>query len=443
MDLIELTKIIRQREGEKLEFKRNMDSAVGKTICAFLNTDGGQVVVGIDAEGQIVGCEKDAIDRLSNLLSAITPRAKVETEQFDIEGRKIIVITVQKSDKLHTFGNIGYVRIGSTTRELQLDEIIEKAAESMLLSFDEAFCIDAKETDLSSKILQSYLEKRKKMRNVSPPKVGIKKIWELVKAVVNGRVTNAGILFFSDHPQQFHPNAELRYIEFASEDMKEIVEERVFSGNIWKISDDVSSFLEKRIARESTIRGFEKIVAPHFPLEALREAVNNALIHRNYFDRGDIRIFLFPDRIEIVNPGSFPPGVTPQMPVHRPRNPLLSQYFYDIGKIEKYGSGLIRMYQLCKEGGYPEPEFVLTGGQTKVIFYFLPIRIREVMKEADEIDKQILSKIYERKSVRSGELLATIPLSKPSLVARLNRLVLKKLITKKGKGRSTVYTITL
>jgi len=439
MDIFALTELIRKGEGEHLEFKRTAESAVGKTICAFLNTAGGQLIIGVDDKGNIVGCELDAQDKISNFLSVIAPRPKIAMDKLNIEKRLVVVITVPKSDRLHTFGNTGYLRIGSTTRELQLDEIVEKAAESLLLRFDEALCIDAEESDLSVQTLHRYLDKRTKVRNVKSPKGG--DIWPLVRAVSKGHVTNAGIMFFSEHPERFHPQAQLRIIEFAGNDMQVVIEEQTISGNLWKISDSAGNVLEKKISKEATVKGFERIASPRFPLEALREAVNNALIHRNYFDRADVRIFIFPDKLEIINPGSFPSDVTPQMPAHRPRNPVLSQYFYDIGKIEKYGSGLLKMRQLCIEGGYPEPEFVLSAGQTKVIFHFIPLKIRESMKELDQTDRKIIEAIRSRTEVGSGELMKLVSLSRPGVVARMNKLLAKGIIVKTGKGRSVRYSL--
>ncbi len=441
MDIIALTGLIRKGEGEHLEFKRTAESAVGKTICAFLNTAGGRIVIGVDDKGDIVGCELDAQDKISNFLSVLSPRPKITIEKLIIEKRQIIILTVPKSDRLHTFGNTGYLRIGNTTRELQLDEIVEKAAESLLLRFDEALCIDARESDLPVENLHRYLDKREEVRHIKIPRIKQLEVWEMLRATSKGHVTNAGVLFFSSNPEKFHPQAQLRIIEFAGNDMQIVLDEQTISGNIWNISDSVGNILAKKVSKEVTVKGFERISSPRFPLEALREAVNNALIHRNYFDRADVRIFMFPDRLEIINPGSFPPDVTPQTPAHRPRNPVLSQYFYDVGKIEKYGSGLLKMRQLCNEGGYPEPEFTLSAGQTKVIFHFIPVKIRESMKELDQTDRKIIEVIKSKTEIGTGGLMKSISFSRPSLVARLNRLIDRKIIVKSGKGRSVKYTI--
>src|SRR3989338_7544354 len=94
-----------------------------------------------------------------------------------------------------------------------------------------------------------------------------------------------------------------------------------------------------------------------YPVGALREGIINAVIHRDYWQDGEVIVYIFDDHIDIVNPGGFPDGVTPERPEHRPRNPLLSQYMYDIGYIERYGTGILRIRELCRENGKPLPKY--------------------------------------------------------------------------------------
>ncbi len=94
----------------------------------------------------------------------------------------------------------------------------------------------------------------------------------------------------------------------------------------------------------------------------------NALIHRNYDEPADVRAFLFDSHVEIINPGTFPDGVTPKNPVHKPVNPILCSLMYDLGFIEKYGSGIRLMSRLCREWGNKEPYYGLHPLETKIIF---------------------------------------------------------------------------
>ncbi|MFH1432392.1 MAG: ATP-binding protein [archaeon] len=105
-----------------------------------------------------------------------------------------------------------------------------------------------------------------------------------------------------------------------------------------------------------------------YPPDAIREAVVNALIHRDYREPSEVKMFIFDNRLEITNPGTFPKGATPDNPVHKPRNPLLCEYMKDIHYIEKYGSGIYLMQKLCKEWGIGKPEYTLDRYWTKIVF---------------------------------------------------------------------------
>lgn len=442
MELNELVDLIKNGEGEQVEFKESLDPKAGKTITAFLNTRGGMLIVGISDQGHIVGIRKKDIDRIfADILTAIHPRPAVHTEKLKAGNDLLFIIHVPKSEKLHTYGNIGYIRIGSTTRELELTEIMEKAGEALLIRFDEAPCPGATTETVSKELVSRYLEERKRARNVEKPSVDYPRVLAMLGIISNGKITNGGVLFFSPNPQAFYPQVSLRIIEFAGSTMETTLHEKIITGSIWEMIDAAYAHLSNIVKREATTKGFQKIHSPGFPLEALQEAVINALIHRNYFESADVRIFVFSDRTEILNPGSFPPDVSLVHPIHKPRNRLLSQYVYDIGYIEKYGSGIIKMQDLCRKNGYPLPEFILEGRQTKVVFYFMPLKIRMAVKDTDATNRLILGYLIKQKSARTPELVALTKISKNSVVDRLQKLIKQELVVRMGKGKSTSYAL--
>ncbi len=125
--------------------------------------------------------------------------------------------------------------------------------------------------------------------------------------------------------------------------------------------DTAEDFIRKniRLLGTRTEKSFRREDKFEYPLKALREAIVNALIHRNYFETGDVRVFIFDNRIEIINPGSFPEGGSPKNPRHKPVNEILCQLIYDIGLIEKYGSGIQMMKELSRSWGNKEPYYDL------------------------------------------------------------------------------------
>lgn len=437
----ELFAIIEKGESEKTEFKSNISNETGKTICAFLNTDGGVLLLGINDEGKIIGITKKYKEDLANILSYISPKSKIETEELGIDKKIIVIIRITKSDRLHSFLQIGYVRIGSTTRVLELREIVEKAGEMLLVNFDEGICKDIQREDIDNHAIEEYLKLREAKRGITIPKINQTMLYNQLKIQKNEQITNAGVLFFCPYPQRFYPQATLRIIDFKGDNMAEVLDEKTIEGSLWQIVKKTEEELKNRLKRQSTIKSFERLVGPNFPIEALREAILNALVHRNYFESADVRILIFPNRIEIINPGSFPPQVSLELPTHRTRNPILCQYFYDIGYIEKYGSGLIKMRQNCRENGFPEPEFTLSSMQTKVIFHLVPIWLREKSKDLDQINKRIIARLVETKEQKAGELMQLTALSRDSLVRRMNILINKKIVQKTGAGRGIAYRL--
>jgi len=166
----------------------------------------------------------------------------------------------------------------------------------------------------------------------------------------------------------------------------------------------------------------------------LREAVLNALTHRNYFDPGYVQIFIFPDRISVRNPGAFPYGVTPENPIHRPRNPMISTLMYELGYVEKYGSGIKRIIAEVKQNNLVHVNY------DEYVFYTeITFTRKSEIPGVDETDRRILDLL--RSVHKSSELSEALGVSIPTVVKRLNRLASAGVVVKKGRGKNTYYIL--
>jgi len=216
--------------------------------------------------------------------------------------------------------------------------------------------------------------------------------------------------------------------------MLEYMDRRDFSGPLWKIVEDFENYMMQYMARMGAIVSFRRIEKYEYPLEALREALVNALTHRNYFDPGDVRVFICPFKIVFINPGSFPPGVSPDKPTHKPRNPILSQYMYDMGFMEKYGVGIIRMKQLCAASRI-KLTYSLDSFETRLTF-------SRIVATLDDIERKIMDLIAEE-SLSSSQLASRLGVSKDTVLRRINRLIQLDLVKRIGYGKSTRYIANL
>ncbi len=439
MKIEDLIEILKKGESEEVEFKSSFTKEIAKDVCALSNTMGGDIFVGIDDKGDIAGIKDENIEqKVSDALSGVYPHPSVKMERIGIGDKEVFHINVSASDKLHSLGNIVYIRIGRNNRPLTIQEVIEKAAESAMVFFDE-LPSEAPPEAISLPLVKKYLEKRKEERGVKSIGSAEENLTRLkITRKVDGKMkpTNGGLLFFSEAPQEYIPNAKVRIVWFESEEMERYTDSREFAGPVWKIVDELEDYFSKNLkVLGGAMAGWKRKEFMEYPMEALREAIINALIHRNYFDPSEVQIFVFPSKITIKNPGSFPPGITPDAPEHKPRNPLLAQYMYDMGYIEKYGSGINKIKEACRVHPIAGVEFILKSYRTEVVFK------KEKEFKLDELDQKILRILRKMKSATSTEIGEEAGLSKVTVVKRMNALVLVGSVKKEGKGPATRYSI--
>jgi ATP-dependent DNA helicase RecG len=276
------------------------------------------------------------------------------------------------------------------------------------------------------------------------------RVLQNLNLLVGDRLTNGGVLLFARAPQQLYPLARLRIGVFRSP--TEIVDSHEFEGTLWQQLDDAMN----RFRRLLQVRFEVKVTAPsleglqrkdvwEYPLEALREAVINALIHRDYTMTADIQIRLYDDRLEIWSLGELPPPLRPESlrAAHGsyPRNPLLARAFYFAGLIEQWGTGTTKIISLCREHGLPEPEFENWQGGVRVTFLkdpYTPERLRAMGLNERQVQALLYMKTHG--SIGNKEYRQLTGAKERTATAELGDLVEKGLLERIGStGRGTRY----
>ena len=264
----------------------------------------------------------------------------------------------------------------------------------------------------------------------------------------DGTPTHAGLLFFSKHSQRrFFYNAQLRVVRFKGTSVTHPVIDRLdCDETLWENVDTAEEFIRKNIRLLSfrTSKSFQRDDKFEYPLKALREAIINALIHRNYQKHSDVRVFIFDTRVEVINPGTFPEGVSPDAPVHEPVNPILSQFMYDIGFIERYGSGIKMMKRLSNEWGNKAPRYEFHPLETKIIFdspiqESTYVEIDDISEQLNERQKNALFHVQKSGQIATREYAEINHISPRTAYTELKDLTDKGLLTAVGKGRGIRY----
>lgn len=395
------TELIRLGESENLEFKQSLSlrDDIGKAISAFSNTNGGVIMVGVTDKGDVIGAgigantienEADYIKR--NTDPPIYPFIKV----IEVDDKKIVVIEVEESnDKPVFFKKYAHKRVGRSSQRMLSSEMRRLAHEDKpKMLWDERICEGASLEDIDEKKVRWFLEKARFERRLD---VGydtpVMDALERLNLVENNNLTNAAVILFGKRPQKFFMQSKVRCARYKGTTPVDFIDLRVIEGNIVDQVDDAEKFILTHIKKAAKIVGFKREEALEYPLNALREAIVNAICHRDYAVSSDITIGIFDDRIEISNPGTLPKPLTPADLKHKhmsiPRNPLIANAFFMIRNVEQWGEGTNKIVQWCTEYGLKEPDFEDIAGGFLVSFY-APDDILSLIPESGKINLEEL-----------------------------------------------------
>lgn len=455
-----LKQAVSQREGEALEFKSSINdpSRLVEIAASFANTAGGVLLVGVNDDGKILGVSigRGTIENLTNVITdntdpVIYPRITTPV----IDGKKIISVEISPSgQRPHLAYGKPFKRSGSVTKLMSRNEY-----ERLLLSkpenaFDSRVCREASPEDIDDEALADF---KKKYESVNDTRLyGSSE--EILKSrgclTSDNKITNAGILLFGKDPQKFIQKAYItvvRYPEITVTDT--ILDSKDFNGNLFNQIDKADQYLREHIQVISKIPkvGIARQDTPIYPYFVLRELIVNAAAHRDYNIYGSrILIQMFADRIEFYSPGGFPEGITPENLrwSQRSRNPTIARVLHDVKYLEEFGNGVDRIYETIEK--YPlklQPPVWRDIGVAVITTLFDP-----TYKKRIDISKVDLSELNERQRkaidylknygrINRTEYARNFGTTKVTAKRDLIGLVEKKLIVRRGAGRSVYYEI--
>ena len=373
-------------ESETLEFKATTGTRreASMTVCAFLNQGGGQVLFGVTRASVVAGQQVSdrTIEELSAELRLIDPPAFPTVERVPADGgREVIVVsTGQGASRPYTYRGSAYRRVGNTTLAMSADEynrmLFERMHSEQRWENQPAPGWSVDDLDVAE-IRRTVAEAVRRGRLEEPvsgdPSDMLRGLGLLRDGVL---LRAAAVLFGSTVRLEFEmPQCLLRLARFRGLDRMEFLDNRQFNGNAFTLLTNAERFLRETvpIAGRFEQDRFERIDEPLYPPLATREALANALCHRDYsIGGGSVGIAIYDDRLEVTSSGSLHFGLTPEKLFgpheSRPWNPLIARTFYRRGIIEEWGSGTLKMAALTGAAGLPMPEIEDDGGAVTVRF---------------------------------------------------------------------------
>lgn len=457
---LEIKAIVEAGEGYNAEFKEKVPAKVreiSQEICAFANAAGGTLLLGVSDHNEIKGVTINNVKRsaIQDSIQLINPQLHCPFYKVTIEEKEVWVIEVSSGpQKPYTLSGAIYIRQGPNTQKItSVEQMRDFFQQANRIYFDESPCPGF---NIKKDLEEDYFEEFRAMANLSPG-ISREQILDNLKLQLeDGIFKNGAVLFFAKQPETYFEKAVIRAIAFASETKTEIIDDKTFSGPLMWQYRDAMSWLRSKLNIRYEIEGSgPRKEHWEIPEIVFKEAIINALAHRDYYDKGArITIELHPDRVEISNPGGLVSAIAPKDfgKKSHSRNPLIFGLFERIQMVEQVGSGISRIKENLKQAGLPEPEFSLDGMFTlKIVRQLLPektgvktgvkTRVETRVKTRVKTRDKILELIKENREISTTEMAETIGITKKGIEYHLNILRKEKIIEHIGPNQGGYWKI--
>lgn len=425
-------------EDKNTEFKREYVEGIKKTLVAFANTDGGNLYIGIDDAGNAV--EINNIDgvmlQVSNLIrDAIKPDLAMfcDITVETVQGRKVVKITVNRGTaRPYYLAAKGirpegvYVRQGASSVPASESAILSMIRETAGDSYEEARSLIQELTFDEANLV--FGNKQIPFGETQKRSLGL--VGE------DGTYTNLALLL-SD--QCTHT---VKIAVFEGEQKTVFKDRREFSGSLLKQLNDAYQFIDQFNHTHAHTEGLYRVDRRAYPTEAIREALLNAIVHREYSFSASTLISIFDNRIEFVSIGGLARGISQSdilLGISIARNKKLADVFYRLHLIEAYGTGMPKIMEAYREYGI-EPHIEISDNAFKITLPNTNTIVNETKQELTENEQGVLSVLKEGIKSRP-EIQKALGFSQTTTIVTLAALLDKGLIVKVGNGNKTKYKI--
>lgn len=449
---------IHQGESKTLELKRQLPrhEQIAQTAVAFANTSGGKLIIGVDDHRKIAGVAETDIFTLQDQITSIIldrcyPPLLPEIYTSNINGKLVLVVEIFRGNLMPYYlkaegkNNGTYLRIGACNRKAELLQLVELERQRINQSFDEEICPEFRLQELDLTPLQiRFAAKGKplddeKLKNL-----------KLVRQDQGHLFPTQGLLILLGK----FPHIMTKCARFKGTDMSLFLDRKEYTGDLFSQLEQAEAFIKNHINLRGEIKGLQRTDTYELPEAALREALTNALIHRDYTNQGrDIKVGIYDDIVNIVSPGGFPSTLTAdglREGRSEIRNRVIARVFKELGYIEQWGTGLQRIKKTCLDHGLQEPRIREISDSIDIEFQRPQVSgISEVPDTAgycrippntNQQESVILKQLDQNGIITAAQVMHLLSVKERRAREILKQLSEKHLLEKRGSARSTYYT---
>ena len=344
------------------------------TASALGNTNGGTIVLGIKSTGETIGISASLSEEINRYINEeIVPSLPYTLTTMERQGKQVAVLSVwEGADKPYTVDGQIYLQIGDSIQKADSEQTIRILNQNVCNGngWERTPIHDASKEDISEEVIERFRNQLRKDNRI-PKEASTIGIMRKLGFISAGTITNAGIVVTAKEPTAFFPQTRIRVSVFGENQV--LQEVRVFETNMVECIDPLVDFVYSLYPQKMEIVGTQRQSFEQLPKVALREGILNAVVHRRYDDyQTTMRVNIYTDRLEIVNSGRLPEGLTiddlSKQHVSQLRNPDIANAFYVLRYIEAAGSGTLRIIEECKKNLCAMPEWRQGEDSVSLIF---------------------------------------------------------------------------
>lgn len=465
--------IVEKSESRVLEVKKTTGELQSGMCsgCAFLNTEGGWLLFGITPTLKITGQDvSDATRReIARELRKLSPTIDLAVQYVDLEdgsSKKVIAIWFPDKGRYeapYTYDGRAYYKVENTTalmpREMFVYRVRFTAPESE--SWERMSNPSFKVRDISNKTLMGAINgginKGRIPEDASKLKTILERLDFFKLRDASGNISNGAIVLFGKEPNRHFLQCRVKLARFEGTDMDRFRDEKTCYGNLFEQFNEVLTFCRKHMFMSGTMDEPGSVITLSVPLKALREIVLNMLVHQFWWSQGQVcTVAIFDDRVEFMNPGTFPGGATAadylKRPQSKPLNKTIAEVFYKSGEMEAWGRGILTAVKECRNAGLRKPTFEIYPDSVCVTVWFKDPLVPRLTKTNEPVKwpvkwpvngtlKQVYDVIQTTPGIKKQAIMQMTGKGRTIITRYLYSLSSEGLIEYKGSDKTGGYYI--
>ena len=456
LDEIKAQELIAQGEGQQVELKREVPSKVrelSEEVCALANATGGYIILGVDNDGKFTEgftINNSKRSALRDSVDQIEPQVDCDIYSLIVTGHEIWVMEVKEGeDKPYFCSGAVHIRRGANSQKLRKPADVRKIFDDAgKLNFDMGVCPWFKWEDVSEEAVRDF-KFQAGIRSDAPSQELITNLGLLTD---KGEITNAVPMLFSDACGKRFINAIIHCVRFKGTENVHIIDSKSFEGPLLLQYNNATAWIKQYLSVEYVMHGFDpRLEIWELPLDAIKEALTNALCHRDYFDSGaKIMVQLYDDRLEISNPGGLLPYVAADFGHRsRSRNPLIFRMFTRMHLVESVGTGIPRIARILSEDGFPPAEYKTEGFFTTTLWKKKSASTEQSdhggqksgQKSGQKNREKIVMLMKDNSHITSTELATALEINRSAVMRHIETLKKEGRIERKGGDRGGEWIV--